>query len=123
MQLSDFELDVLNLIWKRGECTAPQIHEAILESRDVTYSTVKTIIDRLEEKGAVERAGQVGRTIVLKAAIEPDATRRSLLRRFVNRVFAGDRTPLLNQLFAERKLSSQEAAYLETLLAEHRQDD
>ena len=48
MSLSDFEFEVMQLFWEMKEATAPQIHKIIEQRRDVKYSTVKTIIDRLE---------------------------------------------------------------------------
>ncbi|MCE2461232.1 MAG: BlaI/MecI/CopY family transcriptional regulator, partial [Pseudomonadales bacterium] len=50
MKLSEFELDVMQQIWRNEECSAPEVHRELGEARDVTYSTVKTIIDRLERK-------------------------------------------------------------------------
>jgi BlaI family penicillinase repressor len=54
MKLSVFELEVLSLLWQSKESTAPELHKAICLSKSVTYSTVKTIVDRLEEKGAIK---------------------------------------------------------------------
>ena len=50
MKLSDFELEVMQLLWRQGECSAPELHQLIEKNKTVTYSTVKTIIDRLEKK-------------------------------------------------------------------------
>ena len=61
MNLSDFELEVMQLFWKCGEATAPQVHKIIEQKRDVKYSTIKTIIDRLEKKKALEQFGKLKR--------------------------------------------------------------
>ena len=50
MTLSDFELEVMQLFWDTEESTAPQVHQIIQQRRDVKYTTVKTIIDRLERR-------------------------------------------------------------------------
>jgi len=119
MKLSEFELDIMQQIWRDEECSAPQVHRR-LESRDVTYSTVKTIIDRLEHKGVLARSRQVGRTIFYQAAVSPGEVQQSMLERFVTHVFAGDRRPMWNYLLREEKLSPEEYRYLEDLLARSR---
>lgn len=120
MKLSDFELDVMQQVWRTGTCSAPEIHQAIAEARDVTYSTVKTVMDRLERKGVLRRNRQEGRTIFYEAAVSPDAVQQTMLERFVAHVFAGDRRPLLNHLLKDEELSADEYRYLEDVLARHR---
>ena len=126
MILSDFEIDVMKVIWRKKECSAPGVHEEIVRDKDVTYSTVKTIIDRLEKKGAVSRARSEGRTIFMRAAISPESVQVSMLDRLVNHVFAGERWPLLNHLLRDEKLSAEDVEYIQALLRERQgrtQDD
>ena len=120
MRLSDFELDVMQRFWRDGVRSAPEVHQAIANTRAVTYSTVKTIIDRLERKGALKRTRQDGRTIFYEAAASPDAVKQTMLERFVAHVFAGDRRPLLSHLLKDEELTPEEYRYLEGLLARHR---
>ena len=123
MRLSDFELDVMQTFWHSEECSAPAVHQAISGLRDVTYSTVKTIIDRLERKGALARSRQDGRTIYYRADVSPDAVQQSMLERLVTHLFAGDRRPLLNYLLRDEQLSAEEYRYLDGLLAQHRRQN
>ena len=125
MKLSEFELDVMQQIWRNEECSAPEVHQELGVARDVTYSTVKTIIDRLERKGVLTRSRQAGRTIFYKAAISPGEVQESMLERFVTHVFAGDRRPMWNFLLRDEKLSPEEYRYLEDLLVrrQHRRQE
>lgn len=118
MKLSDFELDVMQQVWRAEEFSAPEVHRAIADARGVTYSTVKTIMDRLERKGVLARSRQKGRTIFYKAAIPPREVQQSMLERFVTHVFAGDRRPMWNFLLRDEQLSPEEYRYLEDLLAQ-----
>lgn len=117
MKLSEFELDVMQQVWRDVERSAPEVHRAVADARGVTYSTVKTIMDRLERKGVLTRSRQEGRTIYYKAAIAPGEVQRSMLERFVTHVFAGDRRPMWNFLLRDEQLSPEEYRYLEDLLA------
>lgn len=116
-KLSEFELDVMNLFWQHGQSSAPQIHEWIKADKDVSYSTVKTIIDRLEQKDALIRASQQGRTIYYAAAIERETFSTPLLKGFLKRMFAGDPHRMVAQLLDNEQLNNAEIEQLERLLA------
>ena len=116
-KLSEFELDVMNLFWQQGQASAPEIHELIKVDKDVSYSTVKTIIDRLEQKQALTRATQQGRTIYYAAAIERETFSTPLLKGFLKRMFAGDPHRMVAQLLDNEQLNNEDIEKLESLLA------
>jgi BlaI family transcriptional regulator, penicillinase repressor len=118
MRLSDFELDVMARFWERKQLSAPDLHRELGESRGVTYSTVKTIVDRLEAKGAIERTETRGKTIFYRSAVSRERVRKPLVKSFLRRVFGNDLRPLFAQLFREEKLSDEEIDYLKRLIAE-----
>jgi BlaI family penicillinase repressor len=118
IRLSEFELDVMAHFWTDRELSAPQLFERIGDERGVAYSTVKTIIDRLEEKGAIERVANRGRTIFYTASIKRERVRKPLVRTFLRRLFGNDLRPLFAQLLQDEKLSEDELEYLRRLVAE-----
>ena len=120
MRLSEFELDVLTHFWQDGELSAPELFERLGDDRGVTYSTVKTIVDRLEQKGAIERIDSRGRTIVYAAAIKQEKIRKPLVKTFLRRLFGNDLRPLFVQLLRDEKLSAEELDYLQRLIEETR---
>lgn len=118
MKLSDFELDVMAQFWAHGRLSAPELFDDLGESRGVTYSTIKTIVDRLEAKGAIKRVDTEGKTIFYRAAVKQARVRKPLVKAFVRRVFGDDLKPLFAQLIRDEKLSPDEIAYLKQLVAE-----
>ncbi len=122
MELSDFELEVMQLFWSNPESTAPQIHQLIIQKREVSYSTGKTIIDRLEKKGALDRCGQQGRTIFYKANIQRSQLSRPMIKDFINRLFLGKSRPLVAHILQEEQLSLDDISYLESLLKERKKE-
>jgi BlaI family penicillinase repressor len=118
MRLSDFELDVMAHFWEHDRLSAPGLFQEIGESRGVTYSTIKTIIDRLEAKGAIKRVDSRGRTILYRAAVGRERVRKPLVKAFLRRVFGNDLRPLFTQLIRDEKLSADEIDYLKRLLDE-----
>ena len=118
IRLSEFELDVMTHFWSDRELSAPELFERIGNARGVTYSTVKTIIDRLEEKGAIERVSNRGRTIVYSPVVKRERVRKPLVKAFLRRLFGDDLRPLFAQLLQDEKLSPEELEYLRKLVAD-----
>ena len=118
IRLSDFELDVMAHFWSDRELSAPELFQRIGPARGVAYSTVKTIIDRLEEKGAIERVANRGRTIFYAPLIKRERVRKPLVKTFLRRLFGNDLRPLFAQLLQDEKLSQEELEYLRRLVAE-----
>lgn len=121
MSLSDFELEVMQLFWELKEASAPQIHKLIVKRRDVKYSTVKTIIDRLEKKQSLARSQTQGRTIFYAPVKEQQKVRKPLIKDFINRVFLGKSRPLAAHILSEEELSLDDIEYLEEVLKTRKQ--
>ncbi len=121
MKLSDFELDVMQVFWDRGAHSAPQMHKIIEKDKPVAYSTVKTIIDRLEEKGAITRERNEGRTIYYRAAVSKDIVTNSLIPNFIKRLFKGNSRLLISHLIENEKLDEQDLDYLNKLIKQKKQ--
>jgi BlaI family penicillinase repressor len=120
MKLSEFELDVMAHFWSDGDLSAPELFERFGEARGVTYSTVKTIVDRLEQKGAIERVSKDGRTIFYRPAVKQERLQKPLLKSLVRRLFGGDLRPLFAQLLRDERLSDEDLEYVQKLVAEAR---
>ncbi|MBF7074189.1 BlaI/MecI/CopY family transcriptional regulator [Glaciecola sp. MH2013] len=120
MSLSDFELEVMQIIWESDESTAPQVHEIIQSRRNVKYTTVKTIIDRLEKKGSLKRSRTEGRTIFYIPTTEKQSVRTPLIKEFIRKVFLGKSRPLAAHILEQEDLSIEDIEYLEALLDERK---
>jgi BlaI family penicillinase repressor len=120
MRLSEFELDVMAHFWRDGDLSAPALFERMGDERGITYSTVKTIIDRLEHKGAIKRVANRGRTIFYTPAIKQERIRKPLVKSFLRRLFGNDLRPLFVQLLRDEKLSDADLEYLQQLVEDTR---
>jgi BlaI family penicillinase repressor len=112
MRLSRFELEILEFLWKMGESSVRELQEAIpVESRPA-YTTVQTIVQRLESKGAVRRTRKVGNALMFEAVV----TRRSAYRRMIDellQLFGGSAQPLVAHLLDTGKLTLEDLKSLE----------
>ncbi len=120
--MSDFELEVMQIMWKDGPMIATEVHQAIAEKRKVAYSTVKTIIDRLEEKGAVRRNRTYGRTILYESVIQKEDLAKPMVHSFIDKLFMGNVRPLFSHVLKEEDVTLDDVAYLESILANKRQE-
>ncbi|RDV26015.1 BlaI/MecI/CopY family transcriptional regulator [Alteromonas aestuariivivens] len=116
MKLSEFELDVMHYFWKQTQCSAKQIHQWIGEQKPVAYNTVKTIVDRLEEKGAIIRVGKDGRALLFQAAVTQEELTPSVLPNFIKRFFGGSAKGLITHIIDDDKLTDDEIEYLQQYL-------
>ncbi|MBR8843649.1 BlaI/MecI/CopY family transcriptional regulator [Pseudoalteromonas sp. JC3] len=125
MKLSEFELDVMKLLWQQNACTASELHKYLLaddtRTKKVAYNTVKTIVDRLEQKGAVERCGQQGRSIVYQAKVTQQALSQQATPRFMDRFFKGSSRSLIAHFITEESLDDDDIEYLQNLLKSKKQ--
>lgn len=118
MKLSDLELEVMRLIWRDGEVIVPELHAELSRDRETTYATVKTIVNRLEEKGAVTRLRTYGRTILYGPLIRESDLANPIVRNVMRRLFAGRPRSLISHLIREETLSEDDLRYLESEISE-----
>ena len=118
-ELPDAELEVLACLWQRGEATARQVREAMDEYRPMTHGSMVTLLKRLEAKGWVaRRKGPVGKAFIYRPTERPGPTRKRLLNKLLDRIFAGNGVALVSTLFDTKPPTPRELQRLETLLGE-----
>lgn len=121
MKLSEFEQDVMQLLWQHEPCTVAQLHEHLSKTKQVAYTTLKTIIDRLEQKQAVERAGQLGKAIIYRSCISQSALSDVAIPGFMQRFFGGDSRSLIAHFIQQEVLNADDIEYLQNLLQDKKQ--
>jgi predicted transcriptional regulator len=109
------ELEIMKVIWPRGQATIREVYDELRERRSVAYTTVQTMMNILETKGHLKR--QPGDKAHVYLPVRPKHTVvRSMVREFVERVFDGSARPLLVHLLKEKGLTERERKELQKLL-------
>jgi BlaI family penicillinase repressor len=116
-EILETEWDILDALWTAERATAREVAEALAGKRGWAYSTVKTMLDRMVEKGLVE-GRQVGNVWEYRPALVRRKAQRLAWRRFVEVAFGGAVAPTLAFVAQESKLSKEERAKLRALLQE-----
>ena len=122
MKLSDFELLVMQIMWKLKRTSAPQVHKEVIKEKNVTYATVKTIINRLEKKGAIERCALEGRTIYYSSVVSQEEIKTPLFKSLIKSIFGSEKRPLFNHIVKDESITAEDIEYLEKILAEKKRD-
>jgi predicted transcriptional regulator len=112
--LTKFETEVMSVLWRLGEASVRELQEAIERARAdrPAYTTVQTIVQRLEQKGAVRRTRKAGNAFFF----EPAVTRKSVYRRLVEELLdlVGGSQPLVAHLVETGKLSLDDLKAIES---------
>ena len=104
VRLTKFELELMDILWDLGEASIRQVQDEIQERKRPAYTTVQTIVARLEEKGAVRRTRKIGNAFLF----EPTVSRTSIYRRIIDDfldLFGGSSEPLVARLVETGKLT------------------
>ena len=111
--LSRAETRILEQCWKLGTCSVREILDSLPEEERVAYTTVQTLVYRLEQKGALRRVKKIGNAQLFAAAIEQREFRRRLLRDLLER-FDGSPRVLVSNLLESGTISLQDLKALQT---------
>jgi BlaI family penicillinase repressor len=113
--LTGQELEIMKVIWPRGQATIREVYDELKTRRTIAYTTVQTMMNILETKGHLKK--EPGDKANVYAPVRPQQTVvRSMVREFVNRVFDGSTRPLLVHLLKEKGLTERERKELQRLL-------
>ena len=115
MQLSEAEWKVMNVVWQRQAASARDVLEALGDDADWAYTTVKTMLARLVEKGAL-KVQMRANTSVYEPVLTRRQARRSAMRALAQRAFDGAFAPMLHFLMREQNLSPRQRQELLKLL-------
>ncbi|MEM7768008.1 MAG: BlaI/MecI/CopY family transcriptional regulator [Pseudomonadota bacterium] len=121
MQISDAELEVMKVLWARPGISATDVHDHLGKHmnghKDWSVRTVKTLLSRLVEKGALSTE-EDGRRYLYTPTIEQEDYKSGAVRQFVDRVFSGRAAPLIAHLADAKDLTEADIEELEKLLGE-----
>ena len=117
VQLTKFELEIMHVLWDLRSASVREIQEHLPEKKRPAYTTVQTIVRRLEEKSAVRRVKKVGNAFIFEPVVTRNATHHRLITELLE-LFGGSARPLMAHLAEAGKLTLEDLREMETLLAD-----
>jgi predicted transcriptional regulator len=113
--LGKLELKIMQALWDRGASSVREIQETFPLKKRPAYTTVQTVVTRLEAKGAVRRAKKISNAHIFEATLSRDATHG----RFIDDLlahFGGRSQPVMTHLIERGKLTLEDIKEAEKLL-------
>jgi predicted transcriptional regulator len=119
VNLTEAELRLMQVIWRKGKATVPEVIDALEETPALAYNTVLTTMTILERKGYLRRtAPKVGRAFVYHPVMSRRQASGNAVRDLLGRFFGGSAEALILNLIEDEKLSAAEAKRVRELLKE-----
>jgi predicted transcriptional regulator len=115
--LSGPQLDIMKIVWRRGEATVRDVYEDLRMQRPVAYTTVMTTMKTMEARGHLKKRVE-GRAYVYAAVVPESRMIRRLVGDFLDRVFNGSAEPLLAHLVKERRVSERDLEQVSRMIRE-----
>ena len=117
MQISEAESVVMDVLWQRHPLAADDVVAALSSQQDWQEATVKTLLNRLLNKGAI-RASKDGRRYLYSPQLKREDWVHAESRGLLDRLFDGRVAPLVAHFSQHRKLSRKDIAELRKLIEE-----
>ena len=118
-ELTEAEWEIIQVVWEHQPCAAPEVQEELAARKKWTYSTVKTLMDRMVTKGLLTTE-RIRNLILYRAAITQQDAQRGELLRTVKRAFGGAFTPMMQFMLDSNALSQPELDKLQSMIQKKR---
>jgi predicted transcriptional regulator len=114
-KLTKFELRIMEALWMHGASSVREIQEALPEKNRPAYTTVQTMVYRLEVKRAVRRVKKIGNANIFEATVSRDAAQRRLIDELLS-FFDGRTQPVMAHLIESGRLTLEDVQEAEKTL-------
>jgi BlaI family transcriptional regulator, penicillinase repressor len=121
-QLAALQLAIMRVLWKRGEATVADVREDLHDDRPLAYTTIATMLAKMERKGYVAHRIE-GRAHIYRPAIDQEKVSRSMVTDLADRLFAGDVTQMVAHLLDGCDVDADELARLKALIRAREKED
>jgi len=112
-RLSKAETRILEQFWKLGTCSVREILDSLPEDEQVAYTTVQTLVYRLEQKGALRKVKKIGNAQLFEPAISQSQYRSGLVRDLLD-LFGGSPRVLVSNLLETGKITLKDLKALQS---------
>lgn len=109
------ELEILQILWEKGEVTVKEVNEEINKKKETGYTTTLKTMQIMFEKGLVERKKD-GRSHIYSATIKKEKTQQLLLDKILDTAFGGSASKLVMQALGNKKTTKEELQEIKELI-------
>lgn len=114
---TESELEILQILWEKGDSTVRDVHEILEKSKDAGYTTTLKLMQIMHEKGLVTRDTS-SKTHIYQSKVNQQKTQQHLLNKMIDNVFNGSASRLVMQALGNHKASQEEINSIKKYLDE-----
>ena len=115
MKPTESELEILQVMWKMGQCTVRDVHEELAKNKDAGYTTTLKLMQIMHDKGMVER-DTTAKTHLYKALVTREQAQQTALDKIISTVFKGSTSELVIQALGHHRASKDEIEAIKSYL-------
>lgn len=116
LRLGDLQLQIMQTLWELGSATVADVHEQLVDGATLAYTTIATMLRKMEDRGLVTHSLDGRKFIYCAAVAEADVT-RTMADDIVDRLFEGSVPGIVHHLLNTREIDTNELDALEKLIA------
>src|SRR6201746_758696 len=117
IKATESELEILQVIWKKDQCSVRDVHEELAKNKDSGYTTTLKLMQIMHDKGLVER-DTTAKTHLYKAVITRQQAQQTALNKIISTVFKGSTSDLVIQALGHHRASKDEIDAIKDYLKE-----
>ena len=114
---TESELEILQILWEKGDCTVRDVHEILEQNKEAGYTTTLKLMQIMHEKGLVSRDTSA-KTHIYKALLNQQKTEQQLVNKMIDNVFNGSAARLVMQALGNHTASRDELDSIKKYLDE-----
>jgi predicted transcriptional regulator len=119
---TESELEILQVIWKMGQCTVRDVHEELAKNKEAGYTTTLKLMQIMHDKGLVER-DTTSKTHLYKALVTREQAQQTALDKIISTVFKGSTSDLVIQALGHHRASKDEIEAIKNYLEQFNSRD
>ncbi|MBC8987463.1 BlaI/MecI/CopY family transcriptional regulator [Pedobacter sp. N36a] len=104
---TESELEILQILWEKGQCTVREVHEILEKNKEAGYTTTLKLMQIMAEKGLVIR-NTSSKTHIYRALVNQEKTQQHLVSKMIDNVFNGSAARLVMQALGNHSASKDE---------------
>lgn len=114
---TESELEILSILWDKGEATVRTVHEVLLKTKDAGYTTTLKLMQIMFEKKLVTRDSS-SKTHIYRPAVSREKTQKQFLNKMIDGLFAGSTSQLVMQALGGHNPTQAELEKIQQLITE-----
>jgi len=112
---TESELEILQILWKKGNASVREVHEELLVTKEAGYTTTLKLMQIMHEKGLVKRDDSI-KTHIYQPAVSKEKTQKHLVNKMIDTLFGGSSGELVMQALGNHKASAEELEEIQKML-------